>query len=85
MDLNSIKIYNILKSELKKGVGKLLNKIKDAFSSKQLICTNCGRKIEEGERFIATITMPSEKDILVGRLDNTIARTANSVVCERCQ
>ncbi|MFJ8261199.1 hypothetical protein ACIQ4I_04455 [Rummeliibacillus sp. NPDC094406] len=63
----------------------MLDKIKDAFTSKQLICTNCGRKIEEGERFTANITMPSEKEMLVGRLDNAIARTANSVFCERCQ
>jgi len=63
----------------------MLDKIKDAFTSKQLSCTNCGRKIEEGERFSANITMPSERDMLVGRLDNTIARTANSVFCERCQ
>lgn len=63
----------------------MLDKIKDAFSSKQLICTVCGREIEEGERFNVTITMPSEKAMLVGRLDYTIARTANNVMCERCQ
>ena len=62
----------------------MLDKIKDVFSSKQLICTNCGRKIEEGEKFIANITMPSEKDMVVGRLDYTIAKTANRVMCERC-
>jgi len=63
----------------------MLDKIKDAFTSKPLICTHCGGKIEEGERFTANITMPSEKDMLVSRLDNAIARTANSVICERCQ
>ena len=63
----------------------MLEKIKNAFSSKQLVCTDCGRSIEEGKRFIAVITMPSEKDLLVGRLDHTIARTANSVKCEACQ
>lgn len=63
----------------------MLDKIKDAFTSKPLVCNNCGRKIEEGERFIAAITMPSEKDMLVSRLDNAIARTADSVLCEKCQ
>lgn len=63
----------------------MLDKFKDALTSKILVCTNCGRKIEEGERFIANITMPSEKAMLVSRLDNAIARTANSVKCEKCQ
>ena len=63
----------------------MLDKIKDLFTSKQLTCSNCKRKIEEGERFIANITMPSEKNMPVSRLDNAIARTANNVLCERCQ
>lgn len=63
----------------------MLDKIKGAFTSKQLMCTRCGRKIEEGDKFTANITMPSEKDMLVSRLDNAIARTANLVICERCQ
>ena len=63
----------------------MLGKINNAFSSKPLLCTNCGRKIEENERFTATITMPPEKNMLVGRLDYTIARIANSVMCNRCQ
>ena len=63
----------------------MLDKIKDSFTSKQLICSNCGEKIKEGERFIANITMPSEKNMPVSRLDNAIARTANNVFCERCQ
>lgn len=64
---------------------KVLDKIKDTFTSRQLICSNCGRKIEEGEKFTANITMPAERNMLVSRLDNAIARTANSVLCERCQ
>ena len=67
------------------GWEEILKKIKNVFTSKQLICSNCGKKIEEGERFTAHITMPSEKDMVVSRLDNAIARTANSVLCERCQ
>ena len=62
-----------------------LDKIKDSFTSKQLVCSNCGRKIGEGERFTANITMPSEKNMIVSRLDNAIARTANNVLCEKCQ
>ena len=63
----------------------MLDKIKDSFTSKQLVCSKCGRKIDEGERFTANITMPAEKNMMVSRLDNAIARTANSVFCERCQ
>jgi len=63
----------------------MLDKLKDALTSKQLTCTSCNSKIKEGERFTANITMPSEKDMLVSRLDNAIARTANSVLCEKCQ
>jgi len=37
------------------------------------------RTIKEGEKFTANITMPSEKQMPVSRLDNAIARTANSV------
>ena len=62
----------------------MLDKLKDVFTSKELTCTNCGRKIEAGDRFTAKLTMPSEKDMLVGRLDNVIARTADSVLCEKC-
>ncbi len=63
----------------------MFDKLKDAFTSKELTCTNCDRKIEAGQRFTANLTMPSEKDMLVGRLDNVIARTADSVICERCK
>ncbi|MCM3387793.1 hypothetical protein [Ureibacillus chungkukjangi] len=63
----------------------MLDRLKDAIRSKELICTSCSKKIEEGQRFTATLTMPSEKDMLVSRLDNAIARTADSVVCERCK
>jgi len=63
----------------------MLDKLKDALTSKTLVCTHCGRRIEEGEKFTANITMPSEKAMLVSRLDNAIARTADSVICERCQ
>lgn len=62
----------------------MLDKIKDAFTTKKLICTNCGKQFAEGESFIAKITMPSEKDMLVSRIDNAIARTADSILCQRC-
>ncbi len=76
-----LKIYKFKRKELV----TVLDKFKDALTPKRLVCTNCGRKIEEGESFTATITMPSEKAMLVSRIDNAIARTANSVRCERCQ
>lgn len=63
----------------------MLDKIKDSFTFKRLICTKCGRKIDEGERFTANITMPAENNMPVSRLDHAIARTANSVFCQRCQ
>jgi len=62
----------------------MFNKLKDTFLPKELICSNCRKKIEEGERFTAILTMPSEKDMLVSRLDNAIARTAESILCEKC-
>lgn len=62
-----------------------MDKLKDTIRSKELICTGCGKKIEEGQRFTTTLTMPSEKDMLVSRLDNAIARTAESVLCEGCK
>ncbi|MFJ7730812.1 hypothetical protein ACIQXF_02850 [Lysinibacillus sp. NPDC097231] len=52
--------------------------------TKELTCANCNRKIEEGEEFTATITMPSEKSMLVGRLDTTIAKVAKKVLCKNC-
>lgn len=63
----------------------MLEKLKDTFKAKELTCSNCNKKIEEGDRFIANITMPSEKDMLVGRLDSVIVRTAESVLCENCK
>lgn len=63
----------------------MVNKIKDLFTPRLLICTNCASKIEEGDRFIAHITMPAEKKMLVSRMDQAIARTANRVICEKCQ
>ncbi|OMF47285.1 hypothetical protein BK138_32125 [Paenibacillus rhizosphaerae] len=61
------------------------DKLKDGLTSRHLTCTSCNSKIKEGERFTANITMPSERDMLISRLDNAIARTANSVLCEKCQ
>ena len=63
----------------------MLNKIKNSLTPKKITCSKCGREIEEGERFTAHITMPSEKNMLVSRLDNAIARTADRVLCARCQ
>lgn len=62
----------------------MLDKIKKTFMTKELTCANCNRKIEEGEEFTATITMPSEKSMLVGRLDTTIAKVAKKVLCKNC-
>ena len=62
----------------------MFDKIKETLSPKRLTCTNCGRTIKEGEKFTANITMPSEKQMPVSRLDNAIARTANRVQCETC-
>lgn len=63
----------------------MLKKLKDTFTTKELTCDNCNRKIEAGEHFTTNITMPNEKDMLVGRLDNLIARTADNVLCEKCK
>ena len=63
----------------------MLDKIKNSLTPKKITCSNCGREIEEGERFTAHITMPSEKNMLVSRFDNGIARIADRVFCEKCQ
>ena len=63
----------------------MFDKMKDVFKSKALTCTNCGKKIQEGERFVADMILPSEKAMLVGRLDVTVAKTANYIYCEKCR
>lgn len=62
----------------------MFDKFKDTFTSKALTCTNCGRKVKVGEHFTVKITMPTEKSMLVGRLDNVLAKTADSILCEQC-
>ena len=62
----------------------MLEKLKGSLKSAELICSYCNKKIEACEDFSAHITMPKEKDLLVGRLDTVIARTANKIICENC-
>lgn len=50
----------------------------------KLKCTNCGAIIKEGDLFTAKITLPSEKAMLVGPLDKTIAKSAERVLCSKC-
>lgn len=62
----------------------MLDKIRGFFKAKEFHCTECGKKIGEGEEFVANITMPKEKKMLVGRMDVTIAKTAHSILCKTC-
>lgn len=58
--------------------------LKGLFMTAKLKCTNCGEIITEGDVFTARITLPSEKAMLVGPLDKTIAKTAESISCSKC-
>lgn len=62
----------------------MLENLKEMLKSAKLKCTHCGAIINEGDLFIAKITLPSEKAMLVGPLDKTIAKTAESVLCSKC-
>lgn len=62
----------------------MLKDFKEMLKSPELKCTNCGKKINEGDSFTANLILPSENKMLVGRLDKTIARTAESVFCKNC-
>ena len=63
----------------------MLENFKKFFKVVELHCTNCQTKIKEGDSFTANITLPSEKSMLVGPMDKTIAKTAESVLCSKCQ
>lgn len=63
----------------------MLKNLKRFFEAVELQCTNCHTKINEGDSFTANITLPSEKSMLVGPLDKTIAKTAESVLCSKCR
>lgn len=63
----------------------MFDKMKALLENEKLACTNCGKKFQEGETFTATIDMPAEKRMLVGRLDKVVARSAKRVYCERCK
>ncbi len=63
----------------------MFDKLKDTLTEKKLFCSNCGKRINTGEKFSADFTMPPEKNMLVGKLDNVIAKSADKVLCDRCQ
>lgn len=62
----------------------MIEKVKEAFGPAEIICSECGRKVEVGEKFIAEFKLPAEKDLKVSRLDIAIARSAEKIVCEEC-
>lgn len=63
----------------------MLENLKRFVKTVELQCTNCHTKIKEGDLFTANIILPSEKCMLVGPLDKTIAKTAESVLCSKCR
>lgn len=62
----------------------MLEKIKDHFKEVELICSKCGKAIDEGERFSVTLIMPSENQMPVGQLDKILAKRAVNVSCSKC-
>lgn len=63
----------------------MFEKIKNTFTPKKLSCSKCGKRIITGEKFSAEFTLPPEEKMLVGRLDNVIAKSTDCVLCDRCQ
>lgn len=63
----------------------MLERLKKLVKTEELTCTVCGMKMKEGDSFTATITLPAEKNMLVGPLDKVIAKTATRVLCSSCK
>ncbi|WP_369900095.1 hypothetical protein [Bacillus manliponensis] len=63
----------------------MLDKLKDHFKNVNLVCSQCHRPIEHGEQFTVSLTLPEEKNMLVGRFDKVLAKTANEVLCSKCR
>ena len=62
----------------------MLEKLKDHFKEVELTCSKCVKTIKEGERFSATLIMPSDRQMPVGPLDKVLAKRAVDISCSEC-
>lgn len=63
----------------------MLDEIKSFFKEVNLVCSQCGKTIEPGERFTASLVLPEAKNIPVGPLDKVLAKRANEILCNKCR
>ncbi|MEK4576714.1 hypothetical protein [Bacillus sp. FSL R12-0074] len=59
----------------------LINHFKDV----NLVCSQCGKTIERGERFAVSLVLSKEKNMPVGQLDKVLAKIANEILCSKCR
>lgn len=54
------------------------------FKIEDLVCSNCGKKLIEGDKIFVSLTLPSERRMPVGILDKVIQKHSNYVYCQKC-
>ncbi|MEC3225468.1 hypothetical protein P9027_26320 [Bacillus thuringiensis] len=63
----------------------MLDKLKNHFKDVNLVCSQCGKTIEQGEQFEVSLVLPEEKNMPVGQLDKVLAKRANEILCNKCR
>ncbi|MEB4820070.1 hypothetical protein WNE24_28715 [Bacillus thuringiensis] len=63
----------------------MLDKLKNHFKDVNLVCSQCGKTIEQGEQFAVSLVLPEEKNMPVGQLDKVLAKRANEILCSKCR
>ncbi|MGX5573325.1 hypothetical protein [Bacillus toyonensis] len=63
----------------------MLDTLKEHFKDVDLVCSQCGKTIESGERFLVSLVLPEEKNMPVGQLDKVLAKRANEILCNKCR
>lgn len=67
------------------GINNMLDKLKNHFKDVNLVCSQCGKTIEQGEQFAVSLVLPEEKNMPVGQLDKVLAKRANEILCSKCR
>lgn len=67
------------------GINDMLDKLKNHFKDVNLVCSQCDKTIEHGERFAVSLVLPEEKNMPVGQLDKVLAKRANEILCSKCR